>query len=974
MTYTVRFGDGGAADPAYVGGKAASLSELTRAGMPVPPGFAITVDAFRVADATAALARKLDALVDGLEVTDLSVVDAISAAARHRMATVRLPDDVRAAILAAYIALGTACGDPDLPVAVRSSAVGEDGESVFAGEYETVLWVRGASALLDAVRQCWASLYTTRAIVYRIERQHLSRQAPLMAVAVQQMARPRVAGVAFTLDPSNGDRSQVAIDAAWGFGGSVASGEVTPDSYLVDKVLHQISHRRIGVKSVQHRLDADGRVTQGSVAQSQRELACLDDDEVLAIARLASEVERHLGRPQDIEWAIEQDQPVSAGLRLLQSRPETVWSRQAVTAQQPLHSVADPATEVAAALTAGATVAHLDAPAGRPRSPFDDDDPAGSLGWRSWYPSTLLFDESQRGADEVAFWFQDAVHWPEVVTPWEATILEFTIISLAETTNRRHVLPASRGVRSRVHRGYVYLSPVVVSDAAEVADRLPHFLERGGHHYAHWDELYAAWTVKVTALVRELEALDFRALPDREDLGTVTDGDGTGSGFALTSGYRRLVDLAQRLGQLHFELLDLGYAAYLDFFGFCRRVFPGIPDLAVARMVSSGDSDLTRPDRELRQLARLAMDLGVDAAFDGSPTAASVDDQLGSTPEGRRWLAAWVVAAQPWFAMSSGSGFSHRDRSWVKARETPYRLLHGYIAALRDGQDVTPPAEGLQAENDRVAREYAALIADSRNRETFQQKLGLARKVFPHVENHNFSIEHRGHSAIWEAMRTLGSILEGQGFLSEEDDVFLLTRYEVEAALFDVYGSWATGSQPRDAERWHAEVQRRGAALDVLRAWSPPPALGTATAEVSDPLMVMLWGVTPQRSADWLAESTAGSGILTGLAASPGIGEGPARVVHSPEQLSDVREGEVLVAPVTSPGWAPVFNRVSAVVTDVGGVMSHAAIVCREYGLPAVTGTVDATRRIVTGQRLRVDGTRGTVTLLDEPTDQGDHP
>jgi phosphohistidine swiveling domain-containing protein len=180
-----------------------------------------------------------------------------------------------------------------------------------------------------------------------------------------------------------------------------------------------------------------------------------------------------------------------------------------------------------------------------------------------------------------------------------------------------------------------------------------------------------------------------------------------------------------------------------------------------------------------------------------------------------------------------------------------------------------------------------------------------------------------------------------------------------------------TGSRPRDAERWHAEVRRRGAVLDALRAWSPPPAHGTSTAELSDPLMVMLWGVTPQRSAAWLTESQAGSGILTGLAASPGVGVGPARVVHSPEQLAEVLEGEVLVAPVTSPGWAPVFSRVSAVVTDVGGVMSHAAIVCREYGLPGVTATVDATRRIVTGQRLRVDGTRGTVTLLDEPTDQG---
>jgi pyruvate,water dikinase len=172
------------------------------------------------------------------------------------------------------------------------------------------------------------------------------------------------------------------------------------------------------------------------------------------------------------------------------------------------------------------------------------------------------------------------------------------------------------------------------------------------------------------------------------------------------------------------------------------------------------------------------------------------------------------------------------------------------------------------------------------------------------------------------------------------------------------------GIASRGAAYWPKEIERRRAIMNALRQWSPPPALGAPPEVITEPFTVMLWGVTSDSVKRWLGDSD-DSGGLSGFAASPGIAEGPARVIFSADGIADLQEGEILVAPLTAPSWAPVFGKIAATVTDVGGIMSHAAIVCREYGLPAVTGTAFGTKNIKTGQRLRVDGNTGQVTILD---------
>lgn len=310
-----------------VGGKAASLGEMTGAGLPVPPGFAVTTGGYRAAHDAADLDATLARLLHGLDTSNTDQVSAVCAQIRDVIVNMPLPGEVEMAIRSHYLELSNRCGVADLPVAVRSSATSEDSpDASFAGEHDTYLWIRGADNVVDAVRRCWASLFTDRATCYRVEMGYEHRSVE-MAVVIQKMVRPISAGVAFTLNPANGDRSQVAIDAAWGFGEAVVSGEVTPDNFLVDKVLLEVTKRDISNKEHEYSLTDHDTVEKFEVDEDRATQPCLTDAQLKAIATLAKTAERHYGSPQDIEWAVDADLADGENVILLQARPETVWSK-----------------------------------------------------------------------------------------------------------------------------------------------------------------------------------------------------------------------------------------------------------------------------------------------------------------------------------------------------------------------------------------------------------------------------------------------------------------------------------------------------------------------------------------------------------------------------------------------------------------------------------------------------------------------
>ena len=240
--------------------------------------------------------------------------------------------------------------------------------------------------------------------------------------------------------------------------------------------------------------------------------------------------------------------------------------------------------------------------------------------------------------------------------------------------------------------------------------------------------------------------------------------------------------------------------------------------------------------------------------------------------------------------------------------------------------------------------------------------LGLCRHVFPHAESHKFFIEHWGTSLFFNKVREVGAVLAENGFFEDAEDVFYLNIHEVREALSDVGLAWSGGTAARGTVYWPPRVARRKEILARLAEWSPPPALGVVPEVINDPTVQLLWGITADRLRAWAGGEQEG---VHGYAASSGVVEGVARVVRDVNDIGTAQQGEVLVCPVTAPSWAPVFPKISAAVSDIGGMMSHAAIIAREYGLPAVVGTGDGTKQIKTGDRVRVDGDNGTVTILD---------
>jgi pyruvate,water dikinase len=311
----------------FVGGKNASLGEMMMAELPVPPGFAVTTVAYESIWSDPGLVEDVNNLLRGIDHDDFAANRATSEQIRARIEAVAVPDQVVADITEAYQALCDHCGVEDLPVAVRSSATAEDlPDASFAGQQDTFLWIVGADAVVENVRRCWSSLFTDRAIAYRHSMGYL-HQAIAMSVGVQKMVDPIASGVAFTLNPTNGDRSQVAIDASWGLGEAVVSGEVTPDNFLVDKVLREVIKREISDKAVEYRLTDAGTVEKLAIEDDRRNAPSVTDEDLIGVSILARRAEKHYGCPQDVEWAIDRHLPKGENVVMLQSRPETVWSQ-----------------------------------------------------------------------------------------------------------------------------------------------------------------------------------------------------------------------------------------------------------------------------------------------------------------------------------------------------------------------------------------------------------------------------------------------------------------------------------------------------------------------------------------------------------------------------------------------------------------------------------------------------------------------
>lgn len=332
MKYTLFFKEALPEDYHLLGGKGASLASMSTANLPVPYGFCVTTHAYSAFLHSGNITDILIEKVNTIDCTDVAKLDVASEEIRNLILEKPLPAEVEEPIKKAYYEMCVMAGMiNELPVAVRSSATAEDlPDASFAGQQDTYLWVVGEAEVLENVRKCWASLYTSRAINYR-KNQGIVESEVLMCVVIQKMVNARTAGVAMTLNPTNGDRSKIVIDASWGLGEAVVSGEVTPDNFMVDKIMLQVLKSDIQHKHIEHVPDRINRcVVTKEIEGARATEPSLSETEVKEICRMAKIIEKHYKCPQDIEWAIDFDLPEGQNFTLLQSRPETVWTQKKV--------------------------------------------------------------------------------------------------------------------------------------------------------------------------------------------------------------------------------------------------------------------------------------------------------------------------------------------------------------------------------------------------------------------------------------------------------------------------------------------------------------------------------------------------------------------------------------------------------------------------------------------------------------------
>src|SRR5215213_3773253 len=865
------FDEIGKDDLALAGGKGANLGELSRARLPVPPGFVLTTRAY---DAFVESNDIVDAVVGRASVAraeDPAALEEAAEGIRGLFARGEIPELVDDEIRAAYEKLSE---DGETAVAVRSSATAEDlAGASFAGQQETYLNVRGAEALLGAVKRCWASLWTARAMAYR-KRQGIAPETVSLAVVVQRMVKAEAAGVVFTANPANGRRDQAAISAAWGLGESVVSGAVTPDSIVVEKESGRVISREIADKVVMTVYTASG-TEERPVPEGRRRQSVLEDERAAELARYGAQIEELYGTPQDIEWAL-----ADGEFAIVQSRPITALPE----------PEADPPTDWSVPETGG------------------------------MYARASIVEQM-----------------PDPLSPLFADLIEGSVVrSLAKIFNEVFGADVLRedDLGFPTVNGYAYyfyrLAPMwrILPKSPSVFRVLVGSGERSGQR--RWRE-YARPCYATT--VEEWEA------KPPEDLAATK----------LLVGVRELLDAGTEYYTSVQTIIPLAASSEALFTAFYNRLVRREGDPPAQTFLLGFDSMPIRAEKSLYDLGAWSRDHpGLARALAGIPSDRVLDLLRTEEPPTGVDEEVWHEWQSRVHSHLARYGHAVYNLDFVNSvpADDPGPLFDTLKFYLRgEGQNPHERQRSAATRRDEAMRAVLERLGVPR-RKLFGKLLQWAQEVAPVRED---ALADMGLA--WPVMRRmlheLGRRLVEAGVVEKPDNVFWLRRDKVEklAASLDA-GETRLGSLS-DA------VEQRKMLWRGQRRVTPPQLLP------KDSWFMVIEGLMPAGSEEQTGDT------IKGTAASGGQVTAPARVLGRPEDFGQMRPGEVLVAPITTPAWTSLFAMAAAVVTDVGGPLSHSSIVAREYGIPAVLGTGVATRRIRSEQNIRVDGDAGTVTLLD---------
>ena len=821
-------------DVAQAGGKGANLGELTRAGFPVPAGFVVTTLAYRRFVEQNHLSQ----------VIDQELGSGSGAAIREAFERSPIPSDVAAAVADAYRRLGGG------PVAVRSSATAEDlEEAAFAGQQETYLGISGGDELLQAVRNCWASLWTDRAIAYR-RRLGFDRSPVELAVVVQRMVPAATAGVMFTANPVTGERPETVIDASPGLGEAVVSGLVTPDHFALRPRIFPPGWRIVefspGKREVIIRSGRESGTQRERGEVSQEARPSLSGAELNRLADIGRRIAEHYRAPQDIEWAI-----ANGELWIVQARPLTALPE---AGRRPGRK----------ALTFAAIVAEM--VPGRP------------------YP----LEESTWGFER-----------------------GFTAL----------LGPVLRLMGLEPHPEYVFekRGGVVVRLSGRLPVRLtlrvllaPLRLVRTGRRYdaSHWkaDPLLAT----LVSQARQLESCEVEALSWSELLGQITLGVEV-AGLAGELRCRYLAPRFLEIGLLRLLVLLLGEGA-----SFGTLLFTG------------QETRTIEANRRLAHLAALARSQPRLVEHFRHYSGPRLWERLQHEPAAAGFLEEFLRFLAEYGHRETGGTLQLSQPTWKEKPEVVLDIIKGLASEELD--------EGLEQNDWVVVRDRLLahqLLRPAPLRKAFLHLLTGARR-FPLIREDTRFYGTMVLPVLRKTVNEMARRLVQAGVLDDPHDIFHLE-----------FGELAALSEHPPTDRQRKELRERVATRQAARS-----------ALESVPLV-------PPRFFERRDPGGGKGALVRGTPGSPGQAEGTVRVIASSTEFGTLLDGEILVAPFTNPAWTPLFARAKAVVVDTGGATSHAAIIAREYRIPAVMATGDGTRKLVTGMRVRVDGGAGAVYALE---------
>jgi len=543
--------------------------------------------------------------------------------------------------------------------------------------------------------------------------------------------------------------------------------------------------------------------------------------------------------------------------------------------------------------------------------------------------------------DKDIFWFRDDLHQPFAISPMGMTTIQKHHAWGYHLAAEQTKLPPSKGAYVKIHKGRVYLGFALIDDPREVAARAEEFNKFVEHCIDHWDDFYGAYIAEVSAGLATLAAVD----PDR--LATPD----------LLHYLERSEEINRRNWEIHFTLMYPADTIYLRFEEYCQKC--GIDEQRMVSMLSGFDSMPARTDEELWALAKDARQRQLDRVLLDTP-AAEARSVLSKLPEARDWLTRFER-----FLVVYGNRISaaHLDVIFPTWREDPapvFETIRGYFRRMDEGWDHAEQRAVVKHARDQaieaVERELPAESSDE-----FRRMLAIGQKIYAYQEDHGFYIDQGSTAALHVTLMACGRRLQRFGLLDKADDVFFLTYAELHEVLSDLARNEKVAIYHHQALVPPLVLERKEQHSKVPEM-AAPLTLGNVPETMTDPIAIKVFGII-----DEVIHPKGEKEIrlkLEGFAASPGVATGPARVVMHFEDFPKVKSGDILVCPYTGTAWTPLFLKIAGVVTDTGGMLTHAAIAAREYGIPAVVGTWNATASVQNGDLIHIDGARGVVEIL----------